>query len=67
MTATIEYKGVNLEVSINHQPAERQTLEHQGCEEYFEIDGITLNGVDVSRLLEDQIEEIDKKLVEYLS
>jgi len=54
---TIKYKGFKFEYDLYHQPEEKADLEYAGCGEDFEITNITLNGIDVEELLEDQIEE----------
>ena len=60
---TVHYKGFDFEYRLYYQPAERQSLEHPSCEEEFEITNITLNGIDASKLLENQIEEFEKFII----
>jgi hypothetical protein len=63
---TINYKGFDFQYKLDYQPAERQTLEYSGCGEEFEIYNITLNGVDASELLENQIEEFEEFIINKL-
>jgi hypothetical protein len=63
---TINYKGFQFEYEVDYQPAERQTLEYPGCDEYYEIYNITLNGIDASELLENQIEEFEEFIINKL-
>jgi hypothetical protein len=63
---TVHYKGFDFEYELNYQPAERQTLEYAGCDEEFEITNITLNGIDASKLLENQIYEFEEFIIENL-
>ena len=62
----VEYKGFRFEYDLNYTPAEKQTHDYPGCGEEFEITGITLNGVDASDLLEDQIDEFIDYVIDEL-
>lgn len=63
---TVHYKGFDFEYRLYYQPAERQSLEYPGCYEEFEITNITLNGIDASELLADQIEEFEEFIIDNL-
>jgi hypothetical protein len=63
---TVHYKGFDFEYKLHYQPAERQTLEYAGCDEEFEITNITLNGIDASELLANQIEEFEDFIIDNL-
>jgi hypothetical protein len=62
----INYKGFQFEYKLDYQPAEPRTLEYPGCAEEFEIYNITLNGIDASELLENQIEEFEEFIINKL-
>ena len=49
ITVTIE--GVEMEVEYVYQPFEKQTLEHPGYPECFEIEEVFIGGVEVSELI----------------
>ncbi len=63
-TTTINVYGVDLELhykTLEAEPFESETG-YLGRDEYKEIYHIFLNGTDVTSLLEDKAEEIEKKL-----
>ena len=66
MKREVVYKGFKFEYNLYYQPEERQTHDHQGCGEEFEITEITLNGIDAFELLEDQIEEFEEYIINEL-
>ena len=63
---TVEYKGVELEVEYDYQPEEACVMYYSdgsgypGCAEQIDITEITINGVDVFELLENDLEEIEE-------
>jgi hypothetical protein len=63
---SITYKGFDFDFDFYHQPEERQTHDYPGCGEEFEIYNITLNGIDASELLENQIDEFIDECIENL-
>jgi len=63
---SITYKGFDFDFDFNYQPEERQTHDYPGCAEEFEIYNITLNGIDASELLENQIDEFIDECIENL-
>ena len=63
---TVNYKGFTFEYKLYYQPAERQSLEHQGYGEEFEITNVTLNGIDASELLADQWDEFEEFIIDNL-
>lgn len=69
MKDTVTYKGFTFEYNIYHQPEEPEVRYYPdgsgypGCSEEFEITGITLNGVDASELLENQIDEFEEYII----
>ena len=56
------YKGFEFEFNLNYQPEEYST----NTGEDFEITDITLNGLDATELLENQIEEFDEHIIKEL-
>ena len=65
MIATIEYKGVELDVEYDVDPFEEQTRDHAGQAMNVIITDITFQGVDFNDLLEDSIDDIELLLYEY--
>lgn len=63
---SIEYKGFVFEFNYTYSPEERQTHDHPGYPEEFEIYNITLNGIDASWLLENQIEDFEDAVIDNL-
>lgn len=60
---TIDLDGLNMEIAFDYQPPERQTWEHPGCEEEYEINSVIVAGVDIVSLLSDEtIERIEAAL-----
>jgi len=64
---TINYKGFEFEFDYNYEPYEQQTYEYPGSPAQFEIYNVTLNGIDASDLLENQIEEFDECVIDNLT
>jgi hypothetical protein len=64
---TINYKGFEFNFDYNYEPYEQQTYEYPGSPAQFEIYNITLNGIDASDLLENQIEEFDEYVIDHLT
>jgi hypothetical protein len=64
---TINYKGFEFNYEYNYEPYEQQTYEYPGSPAQFEIYNITLNGIDASDLLENQIEEFDEYVIDHLT
>lgn len=60
MKDTVNYKGFEFEYDLYYDAEETH------CAESFEITGITLNGVDASELLEDQIDEFEQFIINEL-
>ena len=58
----INYKSVQLELNFYVQPEEMQSLHHKGCAEEIIIEEILIQGIDVTHLLQEQIEEITECL-----
>jgi hypothetical protein len=63
---TIQFRGFEFKFKYTYQPAERQTHEDPGCDEYFEIYDITLNGIDASELLFECLEEFEEEAIEQI-
>ena len=64
---TINYKGFEFNFDYNYEPYVQQTYEYPGSPAQFEIYNITLNGIDASDLLENQIEEFDEYVIDHLT
>jgi hypothetical protein len=64
---TINYKGFEFNFDYNYEPYEQQTYEYPGSPAQWEIYNITLNGIDASDLLENQIEEFDEYVIDNLT
>jgi hypothetical protein len=64
---TINYKGFEFNFDYNYEPYEQQTYEYPGSPAQFEIYNITLNGIDASDLLENQIEEFEECVIDNLT
>jgi hypothetical protein len=64
---TINYKGFEFNFDYNYEPYEQQTYEYPGSPAQFEIYNVTLNGIDASDLLENQIEEFDEYVIDNLT
>jgi hypothetical protein len=64
---TINYKGFEFDFDYNYEPYEQQTYEYPGSPAQFEIYNVTLNGIDASDLLENQIEEFDEYVIDNLT
>ncbi len=60
---TITYKGFEFDFNYTYSPAERQTHDHPGYPEEFEIYNITLNGIDATDLLEGLIEDFEDECI----
>jgi len=63
---SINYKGFDFDFLYNYSPAEKQTHYDSGCDEEFEIYNITLNGIDASDLLDNQLEEFFEECINNL-
>lgn len=65
----VYYKGIELDVNGNYNPEERQTLEHRGYPEEFEIESVEWNGVDVYELFYalDLLPELENKILSHLN
>jgi len=69
MTITLEYKGVELDIDYSYEAGEERIYYdanggNPGSSESCSINEIELNGVDVSELLEDQVEELESIILE---
>lgn len=68
ITTTVYYKGCLLTVEYDYQPEEPMVMYYSdgsgypGCPEEFIINSIFLGDQDVSELLEDQFEDIEKAI-----
>lgn len=60
---SITYKGFEFDFNYTYSPEERQTNDYPGYPEEFEIYNITLNGIDASWLLENQIEDFEEECI----
>jgi hypothetical protein len=61
---TIKLDGLTMDVEFDYQPAERQTLEHPGCAEEYDLCTVVVAGVDIVSLISDETEErIIKELI----
>jgi len=69
-TATVNYKGVELEVEFDYQPCEKKVRYYSdgsgypGCPESLDLTSIKIDGVDAWDLLEDQVDQISEQLIE---
>jgi len=63
---TVTYKGFEFEYNLYYEAEEKQTFEHQGCGEFFEISEITLDGKCAMELLDSQIDEFDEFVIKEL-
>jgi hypothetical protein len=63
----VNYKGFDFDFEYIFSPGARAT--HEDPEEYpeWEIYNITLNGIDASELLENQIEDFEQEVIENLT
>lgn len=53
MTIHLEFVGIKMVAEYNYQPAERQTMDHPGCDESFEVIGVhTEHGDDILPMFE---------------
>ena len=66
MKNTINYLGHEFEFDFNYQPAERRTHDYPGIDEEFTIYNITLNGIDVTDLLDRQMDDFEEQVVKQL-
>lgn len=55
--ADITYKGIDLTVSYDYEPAEKQTWEEPGCDESYDIYEVFHNGEDISDIISEDIRE----------
>lgn len=55
--ADITYKGIDLTVSYDYEPAEKQTWEEPGCDESYDIYEVFHNGKDISDIISEDIRE----------
>lgn len=66
--AQITFKGVDLDIHYFYQPYEPPErgpeAQYPGCSERYEIEEIYIAGMDAFELLEDQLDEIEKKLID---
>jgi hypothetical protein len=64
-TANITHMGVDLVVTYDYEPAERQTLEYPGCPEQLDVVQVNHKGEDITELLDwEMVESIAQKLLE---
>lgn len=66
MNTILNYKFVDLEISYYIQKEELQTLEYPGCNGELVIEDISIKGIDVMYLLDNQIDEIAESLIKCL-
>jgi len=64
MNIEIEYCGENIEVSGNYFPEEEMTSYYSGYPAEFEIDAIFYEGVDIFPFLENQLDDVEFKVLE---
>lgn len=67
MEANITFKGVELRLEYYVESGCKQTLEDEGAPDYMVIEEIFIGEQDCTELLEDQMEQIEDKLIDYLS
>ena len=66
----VKYKGRVLEVYYDYQPEEKEVRYYSdgsgypGCPEELEINQIIFNGRDITRLIDDQIDELEIYMLE---
>lgn len=63
---SVHYRGFDFDYDYDYQPEEKQTWDYPGCPEEFHIYNVTLNGIDASWLLEDQIEDFEEEVIKQL-
>ena len=60
---TIIFRGVELDVQYDYEPAQEQSFDYEQLSESIDILDITHKGVSLSELLEDQ-EQLDHQIIE---
>ena len=63
---SITYKGFDFDFKYSHSPGRPRTWEDPEEYDEFEIYDITLNGIDATWLLENQIEEFEEEVINNL-
>ena len=63
MTTIIELDGTDIEVTGFYSPAELESFDEQGYPAEFEIETLTIGKLDVTRLLEDKLFEIEEIVI----
>lgn len=66
MKATIEFKGVMLEVSFDYEEETPQTYDYPGDPAVVFVYNIEHKGVNFNELLQNQIEELEDQILEEL-
>jgi hypothetical protein len=54
--------GLAVDLVFDHQPEEPDTWDNPGCEEDFQLESATVNGVDITALFDEQPELIEKAI-----
>jgi hypothetical protein len=65
--SAINYKGFEFEFEYNYSAGRPSTWEDPEEYEEWEIYNITLNGIDASELLENQIEDFEQEVINELT
>ena len=72
MKMEIIYKGIEFEVDFDYQPEEAAVMYysdgtgHPGCAEELTINSIKHKGTDFIEFLEDDFEQIEEKLLDFI-
>ena len=64
ITHNLKYYGVDLEVSGTYYSYKHSTYDTPPEPEEFEIEKVTINGADVTELLEDHINNIETEILQ---
>lgn len=60
--------GIDVVISADYQPYEKQTLEHPGCEEYIDNTIVECGKIDITDVFTDfEIEEFEREMYDNLS
>jgi hypothetical protein len=64
--SSVNFRDFDFDFKYNYSPEEKQTHDHPGYPEEFEIFDITLNDIDASYLLQECIEEFEQVAIDSL-